>query len=90
MDVCDVNPTHSTFSYHIDNREMLQDYRGTLAANRRIKSSLKAPAYERFYSSHSALAQPYAYLPIEAYDGDVGNDVKLKRQRNPSIDRTMD
>ena len=67
---------------------MLQDSRGTLAVNRRIKSSLKAPAYERFYASHSALIQPYAYLPIEACDGDVGNDAKLKRQRNPSIDRT--
>ena len=90
--ICDTIPTPSTCTFltiYIDNREMLQDSRGTLAVNRRIKSWLKAPAYERFYVSHSALAQPYTYLPIEAYDGDVGgNVVKLKRQRNPLIERT--
>ena len=55
---------------------MLEDLRGTLAVNGRIKSLLKAPAYEQFYASSSALAKQCAYLVIEVYDGDVGNDVK--------------
>ena len=80
---------HSTFSHHIDNCEMLQHSHGTLAVNRCIKLSLKAPAYKRFYASHCTLAQPYAYLPIELYDGDVGNDVKLKQQEiHQLIERT--
>ena len=69
---------HSTFSHHTDNCEMLQDSRGTLAVNMRVKSSLKS--HERFYASHGALAQPYAYLPIEVYNVGLGNDVKLKQQ----------
>ena len=35
--------------------------------------------------SHNALAEPYAYLPIEAYSGDVGNNIKLKCQKNSSL-----
>ena len=68
---------------------MLQDSHGTLAVNRCIKSSLKTPAYERFYASHSALAQPYAYmyLPIEVYNGDLGNNVKLNAAKK-FIERT--
>ena len=46
-----------------------------------VKLSSKATAYEHFYVSHSALAEPYAYLLIEAYDGNVGNNIKLKHPK---------
>ena len=53
-----------------------------------LKLSWKAAAYKRFYTSHITLAEPYPYLPIEAYDGNVGNNVKLKRLRSSLLHRT--
>ena len=67
---------------------MLKDSCDTMAVNRCMKLSIKAAPCKSLYVSHSSLAEPYTYLLIEVYDGNVRNDVKLKQQRNPSIDRT--
>ena len=65
-------PSHSTSSHYI---------RVALWQGTGVKLSSKATAYEHFYVSHSALVEPYAYLPTEAYDGNVGNDIKLKHPK---------
>ena len=46
--VSDTAPSYSTSSHHIDNCEMLQDSRGTLAVNRRIEIVVKSSSTQMF------------------------------------------